>query len=302
MIDLHTHSNHSDGSDSPAELAAKAADAGLSAVALTDHDTTDSAAEFAAACASRGVEPVTGVEISLIDVEHPRRDAPRSVHVLAYFCPLDEDSALQRLLARLRADRVARNRALLDRLHELGFTRLTYDDLVARAHHEQSVGRPHFAAAMFDLHPEIVGAPGPEAWRRLFDEWLGDQGRAYVPKTDLTIEDAVAAAAGTGTVFAIAHPHLNYLDQPTLDAATRVLPGVVGSLAERGFAGVESYYGGLRPEMRSLLARIARDARMVPTGGSDYHGLFKEDVYLGIGSARDLSVPDSVLDELKARR
>lgn len=302
MIDLHTHSNHSDGSDSPSELAAKAARAGLAAVALTDHDTTDSAPEFAGACAALGVEPVVGVEISLIDPEHPRAHGPRAVHVLAYFCPLDEASGLQRLLARMRADRVARNRALVERLRELGFERLSYDDVVARAHHEQSAGRPHVAAAMFDLHPERVGEQTPENWRRLFDEWLGDRGRAYLPKTDLTIEDAVAGAAGSATVFAIAHPHLNYLDEPTVPAAQATLPGVVASLRERGFAGVEAHYGGLAPEMRTLLVRLARDAGMVPTGGSDYHGIFKEDVALGVGQTGDLRVPDEVLDELKARR
>ena len=302
MIDLHTHSNHSDGSDSPAELAARAAEAGLSAVALTDHDTTDSSEEFGRACAAHGVEPVVGVEISLVDLEHPRASGPRSVHVLAYFCPLEESTGLQRLLARLRADRVARNHALLERLHELGFTRLSYEDLVARAHHEQSVGRPHVAAAMFDLHPEVVGGATPENWRRLFDEWLGDSGRAYRPKTELTIEDAVAAAAGSGTVFSIAHPHLNYLDRPAVDLAAATLPGVFASLARRGFAGAEAHYGGVRPEMRALLVRLARDAGLVPTGGSDYHGIFKEDVRLGVGETGDLAVPDSVLDELRSRR
>ncbi len=156
---------------------------------------------------------------------------------------------------------------------------------------------------MFDLHPEVVGGATPENWRRLFDEWLGDSGRAYRPKTELTIEDAVAAAAGSGTVFSIAHPHLQ-LPRPSRPSISRrpTLPGVFASLARRGFAGVEAHYGRIRPEMRALLVRLARDAGLVPTGGSDYHGIYKEDVRLGVGETGDLAVPDSVLDELRSRR
>ncbi|MGH9020943.1 MAG: PHP domain-containing protein [Acidimicrobiales bacterium] len=304
MIDLHTHSNFSDGSDSPGELARLAAGAGLRAIALTDHDTTESAPVMAAACAEVGVEHVVGVEVSLVDEAFPRRgrdgvEIPRSVHVLAYFCPLEPDSAFQALLGSLRADRVARNRRLLERLHGLGFTRLTYDDLIARAHHELSVGRPHFAQAMFDLHPEVVGESSPENWSRLFRDWLGDRGRAYLPKTELTIEDAVAAG-GAATKFSIAHPHLNYLENASLDAVATTMPAVVSSLRDRGFVGVEARYGGTTPEVRALMVKIARDAGMVPTGGSDYHGLFKHNVQLGLGASGDLVVPDEVLDELRS--
>ena len=305
MIDLHTHSRFSDGSDSPAELAEMAHDLGISAIALTDHDTTASYDEMSAACAQRGVELVAGVEISLRDGEFPRinpdgSEGPRNVHVLAYFVPQDPSSPVQRQLAQLRRDRDARNRRLVTLLQELGFERITFDHLVTLAHNEESIGRPHFAEAMFSLHPEIVGERSPENWGRLFNEWLGNGGRAYIPKTAMTITEFVDAAAGSGTVFSIAHPHLNYLDRVATDTVGAAMPAVIGSLRERGFSGIEAYYGSSPKEVRALMVKLTRDAGMIPTGGSDYHGLFKADVSLGRGLSGDLVVPDGVLDELKS--
>lgn len=306
MIDLHTHSTFSDGADTPEELAEQARRLGLTAIALTDHDTTASHDEMARACAARDIEHITGVEISLRDDAFPRRrggeEGPRNVHVLAYFVPLDPTSEIQRRLATLREDRVSRNARLVDLLVDLGFTRLTLADLEQRAHHLDSIGRPHFAQAMFDLHPEIVGEPTSENWNRLFQEWLGSEGRAYLPKTDMTIDDFVEAARGSGTVFSIAHPLLNYLDDRGAAAIEATMPSVMASLRERGFAGVEAHYGGSDAATRALMVKLTRDAGMIPTGGSDYHGSVKAGVQLGHGGSGDLRVPDEILDELKAAR
>jgi predicted metal-dependent phosphoesterase TrpH len=306
VIDLHTHSNFSDGSDSPAELARRAKVTGLRAIALTDHDTTASAPEMAAACAEVGVEHVVGVEVSLSDLAFPRRRADgatssRQVHVLAYFVPQEPNSPFQLSLAELRRDRDARNGRLLERLHELGFTRLTMPDLISRAHSADSLGRPHFAQAMFDLHPEVVGENSPENWRRLFNDWLGDSGRAYVSRAGATIDDFISNARGSGAVFSVAHPHLNYLDHPSTGTIAERLPEVIASLGARGVVGVEAYYGATSPEVRALMVKLTRDAGLIPTGGSDYHGFYKEDVSLGTG-AGDLHVPDEILDELKSAR
>jgi len=307
VIDLHTHSYFSDGSDSPAQLAQHAADLGLRAISLTDHDTTLSHDEMAAACDAHGLELVPGVEISLLDDvltrEGPRGETfARGVHVLAYFLPLDEEHPVQQLLARLRRDRAERNARLVTRLQELGFTRLTLDDVAAHAANAEGIGRPHFAAAMFERHPEIVGERTPASWSRLFVEWLGSTGRAYVPKTTLTLADFIVEAQGSGTVFSIAHPLLNYLADYTATSIHERMPAILASLRERGVAGVEAYYGGTNEATRALMVKLTRDAGLIPTGGSDYHGLFKEDVSLGVGHSGDLRVPDEVLDELKAAR
>ncbi len=305
MIDLHTHSLFSDGSASPAELAALAHRVGLSTIALTDHDTTDSHEEMAAACASYGIDLIPGTEISLVDSEFPIErpgQAPRGrgVHVLAYFLPLDPASPMQQFLTSLRRDRATRNESLVTMLQGFGFEQLTMEYLLTKVAHPDGIGRPHIAEAMFTLHPEIVGERTEDSWRAVFTDWLGTDGKAYIPKTELTIEDAVAAAKGSGTVFSVAHPLFNYLNSITHETIEREMPRIMGSLRERGFAGVEAYYGSTTAPTRALMVKLTRDAGMIPTGGSDYHGSFKPEVALGVGLTGDLNVPDHIADELRA--
>ncbi len=306
MLDLHTHSSFSDGSDTPTQLAEKAHDLGISAIALTDHDTTLSHDEMAAACAALGMEMVTGVEVSLRDTEFPRvRDGvtkPRNVHVLAYFLPLDREHPLQRKLASLRHDRDTRNHELVDVLQEKGFEDLTLAYLTEMTGNVDSIGRPHFARAMIDLHPELIGDQNEDTWNRIFTDWLGTDGAAYVSKTSMPIEEFVDAARGSGTVFSIAHPLVNYVDEISPTSIETTMPRVMASLRERGFAGVEAHYGGTSAGIRALMVKLTRDAGMIPTGGSDYHGTYKADVLLGFGRTGDLRVPDEILDELKSAR
>ena len=303
MIDLHTHSTFSDGSDTPSELARKAKDLGLHAIALTDHDTTASYDEMRTACDALSLELVSGVEVSLREGEFPRRDdhsRPRNVHLLGYFLPLEPEHPFQRTLASLRRDREVRNRALVDLLQDKGFEYLTLDYLVALAGSPDSIGRPHFARAMFELHPEIVGERTDESWNRVFADWLGSEGAAYIPKTGMPLEDFVAAGRGSGAVFSIAHPLVNYLDDHSSIEST--MPRVMASLRERGVWGIEAYYGSTDTATRALMVKLTRDAGMIPTGGSDYHGSYKRAIDLGRGLNGDLRVPDEVLDELKAAR
>ncbi len=305
MLDLHTHSSFSDGSDTPAELARAAKRVGLSAIALTDHDTTASHAEMAAACARYDLEYVTGVEVSLRDNYFPKvqRDGsvgPRNIHVLAYFVPLAHDHPFQVKLASLRHDRDVRNRLLIAQLRQFGFERLTIEYLTGLARSIHSIGRPHFAQAMFDLHPEIVGVHTDENWRRVFTDWLGSEGRSYVPKTSMPLEEFVEAARDARVFFSVAHPLVNYLDRLDDTEVATTMPRILASLRERGMHGVEAYYGGTKSRTRALMVKLARDAGLIPTGGSDYHGLYKEHVSLGLGQYGDLYVPDEILDEMRA--
>jgi predicted metal-dependent phosphoesterase TrpH len=306
MIDLHTHSTFSDGSDTPSELAAKAHKLGLRAISLTDHDSTRSFTEMDVATSEYGIEIVPGVEVSLRDNEFPMRrgdhEVPRNVHVLAYFLPMTPAHPLQQQLARLRYDRDVRNVELVALLQEKGFDRLTLEYLTEISGNLHSIGRPHFARAMFELHPEIVGERTDARWNQLFIDWLGSSGFAYIPKTSMPIEQFVEAAKGSSTVFSIAHPLVNYLGDVSNSAIETTMPRVLASLRERGFKGVEAYYGGTSEPMRKLMVKLTRDAGMIPTGGSDYHGHYKDFVSLGVGRTGDLRVPDEILDELKAAR
>jgi len=306
VIDLHTHSTFSDGSDTPFELAQHAHQRGISALALTDHDTTASHEPMKAAAHSLGIELVPGVEVSLRDNQFPMqrdgRSVPRNVHVLAYFLPLNTEHPLQQQLASLRHDRDVRNRELVTLLQEKGFEHLTLEYLTEMSGNVDSIGRPHFARAMFELHPEIVGERTDASWNAVFIDWLGNTGRAYIPKTSMPIEQFVDAAQGSETVFSIAHPLVNYLDEASSSAIERTMPKVMASLRERGFRGVEAYYGGTNVATRALMVKLTRDAGMIPTGGSDYHGSYKKDVALGVGRVGDLNVPNEILEELKAAR
>jgi predicted metal-dependent phosphoesterase TrpH len=261
---------------------------------------------LAAACDRLGLELVSGVEVSLRDDEWPRSDdgeaKTRNVHVLAYFLPQDPDHPLQRQLANLRKGREQRNQQLVDLLREKGFADLTLAYLTQMTGNVDSIGRPHFARAMVDLHPEIVGEPSVETTNRIFTDWLGVGGATYIPRTSMGIQEFVGAAAGSGTVFSIAHPLINYLDEINPTSIETTMPKVMGSLRERGFKGVEAHYGGTSAGIRALMVKLTRDAGMIPTGGSDYHGTYKPDVELGKGRSGDLHVPDEVLDELKAAR
>lgn len=278
MIDLHTHSTCSDGTDPPERLVDLAADAGCRAVALTDHDTLAGLPPARARAAERGVTLVSGCEVSCAY-------GSESVHVLVYFADVEE-GPLHSELAQLRRDRVARNRRLADRLRQLGLD-VAYEEIVAEAAGEESAGRPH-AAAVLVRHGYAESIPDA------FERWLGRGAPAYVPKARLHPAALAAIARRSGAVTALAHPLTLGLDPAGLDRA-------VGELAEAGFAGLEAYYARYPPDVRRDLATLAERHGLVATGGSDYHGEVKAGLSVGTGEG-DLCVPDEVLDALIARR
>lgn len=278
VIDLHTHSNASDGTDPPATIAELAASAGCRAVALTDHDTVAGLPAARRRAAEVGVELVGGCEVSCAYLS-------RGAHVLVYFVEGDE-GPLQDELTRLRADRIARNRRLVGRLAELGVT-VSYDDAVARAAGEDSVGRPHFAQLLVE---QGVAGSVPDA----FERWLGHGAPAYVEKARVPPGELAALARRSGAVCVLAHPLTLALEWPALERT-------VGELATLGFAGIEATYAAYRPEDRQALVELAARHDLVATGGSDYHGSVKEGLAVGTGSG-DLRVDDAVLERLAARR
>jgi len=271
VIDLHCHSTCSDGTDAPEALAAIAAEVGLRAVALTDHDTVAGFEPFAVACADRGVRPVRAAEISCLD-------EGVAMHVLCYFVSGDEASGLRALLASLGADRASRNEELLARLRALGYDRVTDEEVRKEVGPEtRSIGRPHVADAILRLYPEEF--PSRQA---VFDGLLGRTGRAYVRKARVSVAEASAAARADGAVTALAHP-------------------LITLLPDEGLTGLECHYGRHDAHETELLVALARRHGLVPTGGSDYHGATKPDLSLGTGTGR-LEVPDALLDELEAAR
>jgi predicted metal-dependent phosphoesterase TrpH len=276
-VDLHLHSNASDGTDPPDVVVQKAAAIPLTAIALTDHDTLSGIPAAREAARHLPIELIPGVELS---VDH---DGVK-IHMLAYF--IDPGSGpLQDRLEDLRAGRNVRNPAIVARLNELGYG-ITMAD-VLRHSSGDAVGRPHIADA-------LVAAGLVKDRKQAFDELLGDGKPAYVERDRLTATDAIRLAAASGGVTSIAHPFSTGLDASSLRT-------LFEDLRDTGLVGIEAYYSEHSPVVRTQLADIAVDLGLVPTGGSDYHGVGKPHLSIGIGRG-DLVVPESSLEELRARR
>jgi|AMFO01.1.fsa_nt_gi Predicted metal-dependent phosphoesterases (PHP family) len=274
-IDLHTHSTASDGTTAPAILVADAAAAGLTAVALTDHDTLAGIEEARNAAATVGITFVPGVELS---VDHDGL----KLHLLVYF--LEPGAGpLQDRLAELRAGRDRRNRHILERLGELGY-RISMQDVLRHARGE-SVGRPHIADAL------VAAGYFPDR-RACFTHLLRDGGPAYVPRLRLTATDAIRLARASGAVPVVAHPY-------TVGTDAAGYAGLFTDLAAAGLGGIEALHSEHGPELRRSLAALAARLGVVATGGSDYHGAGKPGIALGTGKG-DLVVPDDVLEHLRA--
>ena len=279
MIDLHTHSTVSDGSDAPHRIPELAVEAGCSAVALTDHDRLDGVGEARARAEELGITLIAGCELSCVSPA-----AAGSMHVLVYFVEPTE-GALQDKLAELQDVRDVRNRALAQRLEDLGLP-VSYEEMQQEAG-GSGAGRPHAAAVL--VRKGVVGSV-----KEAFERWLAPGRPGYVERTKLEPADAIVLARQSGSVASVAHPLSLNLDGDDLEGAMR-------ELSELGLAGMECVYGRYSPEEREGLADIARRCDLVVTGGSDHHGSYKPDLQVGMGRG-DLDVPDRALKELEDRR
>lgn len=276
MIDLHTHSTVSDGTDDPAVIPALAAAAGCSAVALTDHDRLDGITAATRRASELGVRLVPGCEISC-----PHAG---TLHLLVYFVEPGE-GPLQDELVRLQRVRDDRNRLMAERLGELGLP-VTYEEIEEEAG-GMGAGRPHAAAV-------LVRKGLAESINDAFDRYLAKGRAGYIEKERLAVDAAVALARASGGVAVLAHPLSLGLTRAALD-------GAVGELAAAGVSGIEAFYGRYSPEDRAGLVGLAARYGLVATGGSDYHGAYKPDLRVGVGTG-DLDVPDDALAQLEARR
>lgn len=288
MIDLHTHTTVSDGGDSPEELVAKAAGAGLTAIAVTDHDN-DSGCDAAVAAGERlGIEVVRGVEISC-DVDalsesgyHPATRP--TMHLLGYFIPPD-DNPLSAALAELQDARANRNRRIVQRLNELGID-VTFEEVEREAGGPGAqIGRPHFAAA-------LVRHGAVPDYQAAFDEYLAKGAKAYLSRKLYKPAEAVELMRAAGVVPVLAHPF-------TLNLDLGELAGFVADLTAAGLLGVEGYHGDWTEPEQEPVREIAHSNGLVVTGGSDYHGGMRPDRKLP-GGKSGVVVPPHVLDDLRS--
>jgi predicted metal-dependent phosphoesterase TrpH len=272
-IDLHTHTQYSDGTFTPRELVALARERGLDVVGLTDHDTTDGLAEAREAGGEFGVEIVPGVEFSSV------RDG-QGVHVLGYLMdPAQPDLVAE--LKRLREDRFTRGERMVAKLQELGYP-ITFDRVKEIAHGGNIV-RPHVAQALVEAGV-VATAKGAFS-----DELIGSGGRAYVEKHALHPLDALALIHLAGGVCVLAHPGTWRETSPVPDA-------LIDELTAGGLDGIEASHPEHTPEVEARYVAMADARGLIWTGSSDCHGTRYDPVRLGMRTTQ----PEQ-FERLKAR-
>jgi 3',5'-nucleoside bisphosphate phosphatase len=260
-IDLHVHSNASDGTDPPAVVVRRAARANLDVMALTDHDTQAGIAEAREALPP-GLTLIPGMELSC-SISPGGRPPARSVHLLAYLFDPD-DPVLNAETELIRDDRIHRARVMVAKLRELGAP-VTWDQVTGIAG-GAVVGRPHIARAL--AAAGVVETPA-DAFAK---EWIGDGGRAYADRYAPDPARAIALVRAAGGVPVLAHPR-----SPGYEITDEVIIG----LAAAGLAGLEVWHPDHDHSERTRLAALASRLGLVATGGSDDHGSFNDS---GLGS------------------
>jgi predicted metal-dependent phosphoesterase TrpH len=253
-----------------------AAEAGMDAVALTDHDTLDGLEAAARAAGSLGIAFVPGTELS-VDHEGTK------LHMLVYY--VEPGGVLEPVLADLREGRDRRNLEIIARLEDLGFE-VSLDDVLRHAH-GPSVGRPHIADALVE---QGRFASRDEAFTSL----LHDGGPAYVDRPRLSAAEAIELAHEAGAVAVVAHPG-------TIQVPEGGYGDLFRELAALGLGGIEAYHPAHTAALRDRLAEVARELGLAATGGSDYHGAGRRPYRIGVGRG-DLRVPMTALEQIGARR
>ena len=258
MFDLHTHSTASDGTLSPAALVDRAADAGLTALALTDHDTLAGIDAARARAAGRGLRFLAGIELSCIAA------AGADVHILGYGIA-DDSGPLLRLCSSMRVARAARAQRILAQLVAAGAPLA----LAAVQVHAQdaAIGRPHIARALVDagFAPNLKHA---------FERWLVPGAPGFVPLQRLAAADAIGLIQAAGGVAVLAHPG-------ALHFSTAALSRLLAELRRLGLSGLEVYWSQHRPLEVRTFEFLASVHGLFATGGSDFHGANKPDIELG---------------------
>ena len=271
-IDLHVHTTASDGTASPAEAVELAKAAGLSAIAITDHDTVSGYAEAAEAGKALGVEVIPGIEIST--------KYGRAVHILGYYIDPDSDK-LAPVLEWVVHDRDERNRKMAELMAADGLP-VSYEEMHRRF--GAVIGRPHFAEVLVELGLA-------KDIRDAFDRYVEKGQKYYLPRNFLSIERSVEIIREAGGIPVLAHPFQYKLD----DAGLREL---IEHCMESGLKGIECRYSGYSTEQSKYLGRLAEEYGLIKTGGSDFHGENKKHISIGTGTGA-LEVPYQYLEKLR---
>lgn len=264
-IDLHLHTTCSDGLTPPHELLELVRQRGLAAFSITDHDTIEGYLQARDLLKENDPELVPGLELSCTEGEE-------DLHMLAYFYDPDSSVLLEALQV-FHKKRNQRGRVMVQKLNAMGLE-ISFDDVLAFAH-GAPVGRPHVAQTLLQAKKVIT-------FDEAFRKYIGNQGPAYVPKDNLTPEEAVKLTHKAGGVAIVAHP---------------IVSGVVNripELVQMGLDGIESHHPDHNAGETDRLRQMAKQLGVICTGGSDFHGRSGR-----CGTVGSEKVPFSFLEDLK---
>jgi predicted metal-dependent phosphoesterase TrpH len=244
MVDLHSHTTASDGQHSPSDLVRLASAAGVSYLAITDHDTVSGLPEGLTAAKALGLTLIPGIELSAFVGD-------REIHILGHFIRIDCPELSQLSIA-FRAERRQRMEGMIQKLNALGVP-MTMDQVMSVAG-DAHLGRPHLARA-------LVERGICSSTKNAFDRFLGNGRPGFVDRQRISGERAIGMVREAGGAATVAHPAVSQVEVEELR-----------SLRDAGLAGIEVFHSDHKPAMQAKYLAIAKDLDLVPTSGSDFHG------------------------------
>lgn len=273
-VDLHVHSTYSDGTLTPEELVILAKKQGLSAMALTDHDTIVGVEEAIIAGEKYNLEIVPGIELS-------SAYGSKEIHILGLYVDY-KDETFNAALENLRKTRNERNLKIITKFKEIGIE-ISFDEM-KQLYGNAVITRAHFA--------DYLLAKGYIKSRsEAFDRYIGENGPCFMPREKLTPEQTIRLITQAGGVAILAHPTLYHLGDSEMNK-------LLNYLCRSGLKGIEAIYSTYTMGEEIQIRKLARENHLIISGGSDYHGANKP--YLNLGTGRGhLSVPYDVLDNIK---
>lgn len=274
VVDLHTHSTFSDGTLTPTELVMHAEKSGLSAFALTDHDSVDGIKEATEAAKNSNIEFIPGIEFSAAE--------KTETHIIGLFID-PENETLLNTIKRLKENRQKRMKDICFKLHNMGFD-ISYEEVLHSAG-GAFVGRAHIAKLMMEKgYCETI--------RACFDKYIGLGKPAYSEKTELTATEAVKAIRAAGGLAFLAHLNQTGFNENELTE-------LLCELKSAGLNGIEGYYPEYTAEHISQYRALAEKLSLSLSGGSDYHAQMKPHIEIGVGTG-SLKIPYFIYENLKA--
>jgi 3',5'-nucleoside bisphosphate phosphatase len=273
LIDLHSHTNESDGTCSPAQLIGEAVRAGVHVLGVTDHDTLRGFDMALPLARDAGLELICGIELST-------KLHSQSVHLLGYFLANGNGmNGFRDWVLDMQASRHDRNIRLVARLRELGFN-ITLEEAESRG--RGMTGRPHFAQLM-------VEKGYVSNLQEAFDQYLDESAKGYVYRREPQFAEGVERIRNAGGIASLAHPVRVRGD----------IPSLIPELSNVGMNAIEAYHSDHTPRDTELFLGLAERHGLLVTGGSDFHGAAKPEVRLGTGYRGNLKIPENLVERLR---